>query len=652
MDFSRSIVLFNRLQNSVGIEKEFEDKLAECIKNKKKYVDNDFYPTLPPNADDSPILQNAEWKYIDEVYPNKNLFDSILPSEIGQGKLGDCYLISALIYIAQFPDRVKALYNPKSSIEHGIVLIYLQVLGESLPILVDTRLPFITESTVDKSGKNIEKKKPLFACSRNDAISPAWFALIEKAYAKACGGFHEIESGQSHILLHNFLGWYGSVYNNRADVKNREKMFEYLYNLNMRNASFTCSFTFTNTNSIFPTINESEKYYGIITGHAYQILDVKKVGNMRFLKLRNPWCKFEWKGDYSRNSSMWTPELKRELNFDNPGDINEGTFWMLYEDFYRFFDQISYTIPPESNCISHSVCGVIDGYLDNRTPCAGDKNAGCLPQWNVKFSQVGIIRIYVEIAGPHAFYGINIAYNSGKKVQVMTTDMKGKRDSCDSQTHGTLFNIDKIDQPWTVFMGRCHDPATKLDQPSYFRLTIESTSDFTIQKITHDFTRMHSASGSGVFLPGGDDGCDPYGQKPLTTCRQWSFKFTKPTQLFVRVFKTVSKSQHDIIFCYTNEKISFCYKGMNAQHFHINKVSDYEEFTFDVNETEKNYSLCIYRDKADDMSKFKFIAYSEDSFEFKELPDGDVYVNKQNADFPDMQPIKQVENFKPTCTKV
>lgn len=491
------------------------------------------------------------------------------------------------------------------------------------------------------------KKKPLFACSRNEEFSPAWFALIEKAYAKACGGFNEIVAGQSHILLHNFLGWYGSVYNNRADIKNREKMFEYLFNLNMRNASFTCSFTFTTVNSIFSTIQESEKYYGIITGHAYQILDVRKACNMRFLKLRNPWCKFEWKGDYSRNSTKWTSELKKELNFDNPNDIHEGTFWMLYEDFYRFFDQISYTIPPESNCISHSVCGVIDGYLDNRTPCANDKNAGCLPQWSVKFSQVGTIRIYVEISGPHAFHGINIAYNNGKKVQILTTDMKSKRDSCDSQTHGTLFNIDKIDQPWTVFLDRCHDSATKINQPSYFRLTIESTSDFTIQKITHNFNLMHSGSGSGVFLPGVDDGWDPYGNKPLTTCRQWSFKFTKPTKLYVKVFKTVSESQHNIVFCYTNEKISLCYKGMNTQHFHINKVSDYEEFTFDVKDIEKSYSLCIYRNKAQDMSKFKFIAYSEDFFQFKELPDGDAYVYKENAEFPDIQPIKQPENFKP-----
>lgn len=644
MDFSRSIVLFDKLQHSARVEKEFENKLAECISKKQKYIDTDFYPTLPPKGDDNRILQNAEWKYVEEVYNNNNLFDSILPSQIGQGSLGDCYLIAALIYLAKFPEHVRALYHPKSSLEHGIVLIYFKIMGESLPVIVDTRLPFIKDYT--KDGKD-GKLKPLFACSRNNEFSPAWFALIEKAYVKACGGFCEIVAGQSHILLHNFLGWYGSIYNNRSDVKNREKMFDYLFDLNLKNAGITCSFKFTTANSIFSTVNESEDFYGIITGHAYQILDVRKACNMRFLKLRNPWCKYEWKGDYSRNSSKWTPELKRELYFDNPIDINEGTFWMLYEDFYRFFDEISYTIPPESNCISHSVCGVIDGYLDNRTPCAGDKNAGCLPQWSVKFSQVGVIRIYVEVSGPHAFYGINIAYNNGKKVQILTNDMKCKRDACDSQTHGTLFNITEVDQPWTVFMGRCHDSYTKLDKPSYFRLTIESTSDFTIQKITQNYNVMHSASGSGVFLPGGDDGWDPYGKKALTTCRQWSFKFTKPTQLFVRVFKTVSESQHDIVFCYTNEKISFCYTGMNTQHFHINKVSDYEELTFDVKNIDKNYSLCIYRDKASDISRYKFIAYSEDFFEFKELPDGDAYIYKENAEFPDIQPIKQVENFKP-----
>ena len=35
----------------------------------------------------------------------------------------------------------------------------------------------------------------------------------------------------------------------------------------------------------------------------------------RLVKLRNPWGKGEWKGDWSDDSYKWTTKLKRELNY-------------------------------------------------------------------------------------------------------------------------------------------------------------------------------------------------------------------------------------------------------------------------------------------------------------------------------------------------
>ena len=49
--------------------------------------------------------------------------------------------------------------------------------------------------------------------------------------------------------------------------------------------------------------------------HAYSVLKAAVVENkqgriVRLLLLRNPWGKFEWKGDWSYNSDSWTPELR------------------------------------------------------------------------------------------------------------------------------------------------------------------------------------------------------------------------------------------------------------------------------------------------------------------------------------------------------
>lgn len=636
------MTLFNKLQNSMGIENEFENILAKCEKGKAKFCDSDFYPSTLPTDADNELLQGTEWKYVKDVYSNKNLFDNVSPNHIGQGNLNDCYLITALIYISHYPNLVKSIFHPKSNLEHGIALVYFKIMGENLPIIIDTRLPF--KADISKS-KN-KNPQPLFAYSRVDGCSPAWFALIEKAYAKACGGFKAIEYGQAHIAIHNLLGWFGTTIKDITENGEKEKIFYDLMELNNKNAMLSCSIEFDRLCSEFSSFEALEKKIGLVASHSYQILDVKEACQIMFVKLRNPWCKFEWKGDYSRSSNKWTPKLKQQLDYSNGND--EGSFWMQFDDFYKYFTDISYSVPPQKDYISKSFCGVIDGYLDNRSACSGCKNAGCLPQWSLRFTKTGLIRIHAEITGPHVFHGINIVYNKGKKVQTIIDNTENLREGNDSQINGVQYEITDIEYPWTVFLDRSNGCPDKPSKPSFYRITVEANSDFTLKKIENDFANMHSVSASGIFLPGDEDGWNPYGNKAITTCRQWSFRFTRPTTLFVRIFKSLSQGRHDIMFGYTNEKISMAYKSTRAQHYFLNATSDYEEVSFDVDLIEKNYSLCIYREKSDDISKFKFIAYSDDDFEFSELPDIECSPNKEEADFPEIDPIKQPENFKPT----
>jgi calpain-15 len=83
---------------------------------------------------------------------------------------------------------------------------------------------------------------------------------------------------------------------------------------------------------------------GIYSNHAYTLLSIfpnlpYKGGHVTLLKVRNPWGRKEWKGDWSYYSSAWTKELKERLDYNlNPHD---GSFYMSYENFMMYFDFVN-----------------------------------------------------------------------------------------------------------------------------------------------------------------------------------------------------------------------------------------------------------------------------------------------------------------------
>jgi calpain-15 len=75
--------------------------------------------------------------------------------------------------------------------------------------------------------------------------------------------------------------------------------------------------------------SEEELDNGIICGHAYTVLSAVNLrttrGMVRLIQLRNPWGGSEWKGDWSDNSRLWTPELKQQVGLKATED---GVFYM------------------------------------------------------------------------------------------------------------------------------------------------------------------------------------------------------------------------------------------------------------------------------------------------------------------------------------
>jgi Calpain family cysteine protease len=79
-------------------------------------------------------------------------------------------------------------------------------------------------------------------------------------------------------------------------------------------------------------VNEQDKR-GIEGGHAYTILEAETIPDgTRLVKVRNPWGKSEWEGDWGDRSPKWTDELKKLLKHE---DKDDGIFWISYEDLLR-----------------------------------------------------------------------------------------------------------------------------------------------------------------------------------------------------------------------------------------------------------------------------------------------------------------------------
>nr|KAG5695769.1 hypothetical protein BaRGS_013857 [Batillaria attramentaria] len=79
---------------------------------------------------------------------------------------------------------------------------------------------------------------------------------------------------------------------------------------------------------------------GLRSRHAYSILDVQEVEGHRLVRLRNPWGRFSWKGDWSDASDLWQTISKEAKQQVMAYGEQEGIFWMSFADLLQYFDSV------------------------------------------------------------------------------------------------------------------------------------------------------------------------------------------------------------------------------------------------------------------------------------------------------------------------
>lgn len=292
-----------------------------------KFIDPQFPPDASSLSKDFSLMDYSmekEWrtfifKDIDDIYPQPiKVFNSISPNDILQGKLGDCYFLSTLSAIAEFPKRIERCFDTQEYQSSGCYTINIFDMGVETDFIVDDYFPCTPDNKIAFSGPKVEK-----------GITELWVLLLEKAWAKRFGSYWAIDAGATEDSLRDLTG---------APCENIEvtesRLWDKLYEANLKNFIITAASS--GEDGCGDMVNEM----GLVNFHAYAIIDAQEVETKsnktkeKLLKIRNPWGETEWKGDWSDSSDLWTDELKLQLKWENKDD---GSFWMSLKDFSHYF---------------------------------------------------------------------------------------------------------------------------------------------------------------------------------------------------------------------------------------------------------------------------------------------------------------------------
>lgn len=253
------------------------------------------------------------WKRLSDLFPDFTLLETINPSDIVPGCLGNSYFLSALSALAERPDRVRRLFSTKQKNEKCQYKLTIMDLGQWKEFLVDDYLP-CEGSELAFSYSNAEEGE----CE-------VWVSLLEKVWAKKYGSYYDIQSGYSDEALTDLTGAPCQAFS-ASDPNLWKRMVE----------STRKRYIIT-ADSAGGDANSPAVLLGLQAEHCYAVISVVELQSegkqLRLLQIRNPWKSLEWTGDWSDSSPLWTPQLKKAANYSD----EEGAFWMDWIDFGQFF---------------------------------------------------------------------------------------------------------------------------------------------------------------------------------------------------------------------------------------------------------------------------------------------------------------------------
>ena len=314
-------------------EGEFKDEnfppISDTIFSKKngKYTDPNEERRLKGLNAIKVKEGDIEWKHAKEIWgEDANIFrDKVTLEDIKIGEVSDAYFVATLSALAEFPSLILQLFKTVSIPEGGkAIQIAMQIDGDWKIIPVDDMFPI-----------NKKSGKPIFSDSPTKCL---WGVFLEKAWAKANGGYSNIVYGYPREVFEAFTPF--TTIPIDVAKENKRSLWENIVGADQYNCIMTCSIK-----EGTPGLSK----VGLIENHSFSLISAfeRKIGddNVKLMKIRNPFGEGEWNGDWSDKSAKWTDSAKNAIPEFDPNGSNDGIFWIDFDNFCKYFQIVSICVP-------------------------------------------------------------------------------------------------------------------------------------------------------------------------------------------------------------------------------------------------------------------------------------------------------------------
>ncbi|KAK9521301.1 hypothetical protein VZT92_021120 [Zoarces viviparus] len=240
--------------------------------------------------------------------------------DVRQGKLNDCWLLSAIASLSMNRVLLKKVVPLGQSFQDGYkgcFSFWFWQYGQWEEVRIDDLLP--------------TQNNNLIYLSSPERLE-FWSSLLEKAYAKLKGGYRALDMGFPHEAMVDMTGGVAEILKISSLPRD---LPAFLRHLLAKGALINCA------NCQGPLEKRGE--LGIMFRHAYSLTAVEEVktahGRKDLVRLLNPWGNTEWEGRWSdlKGPEWKTVSVEEQKRLERVRR-EDGEFWMSVSDFRQHFE--------------------------------------------------------------------------------------------------------------------------------------------------------------------------------------------------------------------------------------------------------------------------------------------------------------------------